>query len=98
MITTQEVRIILDRNRNGLDALPSVAAGASLSPGVYWDADRGVVEAVESTRTADKRYALLSKRLDITFDELVRQMAMGGGGHTGRPVAYHLRKGSNTTH
>lgn len=98
MIGTHEVRIILDRNRNGLDGLPEVAPGGSLAPGVYWDPDRRVVEPVESTRTADRRYVLLSSRLEITFGELVRQMAMGGGGHSGRAVPYHVGKGGVETH
>lgn len=89
MITTQDVRIILDRNQNGLDGRPIVEAGASLQPGLYWDRTGRAVAAVEATRTSDRRYVLLSHRLDITFDELVRELAMGGGGPSGRPVPYH---------
>jgi hypothetical protein len=89
VITTQEVRIILDRNQNGLDGRPVVEAGASLAPGLYWDGAARTVAAVEATRTADRRYVLLSHRLDIAADELVRELAMGGGGPSGRPVPYH---------
>ena len=89
MITTQEIRIILDRNQNGLDGRPVVEAGASMPPGLYWDAADRVVAAVEATRTAGRRYALLSHRLDVTADELVRELAMGGGGQIGRAVPYH---------
>jgi hypothetical protein len=89
MITTQQVRIILDRNQNGLDGRPAFEAGASLPPGVYWDAAARAVVAVEAQRTADRRYVLLSHRMEITADELVRELAMGGGGSSGRPVPYH---------
>jgi len=89
VITTQDVRIILDRNQNGLDGRPVVEAGASMAPGVYWDAAARAVAAVEAARTADRRYVLLSHRLEVTSDELVRELAMGGGGHSGRPVPYH---------
>ena len=89
MISTQEVRIILDRNQNGLDGRPVIDAGASLPPGVYWDPVARAVVAVEATRTADRRYVLLSHRMEITSDELVRELAMGGGGHSGRPIPYH---------
>lgn len=92
MITTREVRIILDRNRNGLDGRPAVSQGGSLSPGVYWDGS--AVVGVEATRTADRRYVQLSHRMDITADELVRELAMGGGGSSGRAVPYHEGKGA----
>jgi hypothetical protein len=89
VISTQEVRIILDRNQNGLDGRPAIEAGAGLPPGLYWDQASRSVAAVEATRTADRRYVLLSNRIDITADELVRELAMGGGGPSGRPVPYH---------
>jgi hypothetical protein len=57
--------------------------------GVYWDEAGRRVEAVETPRTADREQVLLSDRLDVTFDELVRLMAMGGGGRTGRATPYH---------
>ena len=81
--------MILDRNQNGLDGLPRVAAGASAPPGLYWDPARRMVVPLEASGPADADLVLLSARLDITFDELVRQMAMGGGGRSGRPVPYH---------
>ena len=89
MITTQQVRIILDRNRNGLDGLPRLPAGAQMGAGVYWDRAAGRVEIVESARSADREYVRLSDRPQITFDELVRLMAMGGGGRSGRAIPYH---------
>jgi hypothetical protein len=89
VITTQQVRIILDRNRNGLDGLPRVPAGGQLGVGVYWDGATRRVEAVEAPRQAEGERVLLSHRLDVTFDDLVRVMAMGGGGHSGRAVPYH---------
>lgn len=89
MITTQQVRIILDRNRNGLDGRPAVRAGGRVEPGLYWDPDARKVVAMEAAGTADKSLVLLSRRLDISVDDLVRSMAMGGGGHSGRAVEYH---------
>jgi hypothetical protein len=89
VITTQQVRIILDRNRNGLDGLPAVRAGERLEAGLYWDPEARKVVALESAGTADKPLVLLSPRFDVTVDELVRQMAMGGGGGTGRAIPYH---------
>jgi hypothetical protein len=89
VITTQQVRIILDRNRNGLDGRPAVAAGGRLDAGLYWDPDARKVVPMEAAGTADKGLVLLSRRLDIGVDELVRSMAMGGGGQTGRPIEYH---------
>jgi hypothetical protein len=89
VITTQQVRIILDRNRNGLDGLPRVPAGGQLGVGVYWDEATRRVEAVEAPRSAEAERVLLADRLDVTFDELVRLMAMGGGGRTGRATPYH---------
>jgi hypothetical protein len=89
VITTQEVRIILDRNQNGLDGRPTVQPGASLAPGVYWDPDARALVPVEATRTAERGYVLLAQRLDITADELVRELAMGGGGQSGRARPYH---------
>jgi hypothetical protein len=89
LITTQQVRIILDRNRNGLDGLPRVTAGGQIGPGVYWDEAARRVETVETPRTADRELVVLSDRLDVTFDDLVRLMAMGGGGRTGRAAPYH---------
>ena len=89
MIATQQVRIILDRNRNGLDGLPLTGAGEQLSRGLYWDEATRRVVPVEGVQTADRALVLLSDDLDVTFDDLVRRMAMGGGGHTGRAVPYH---------
>ena len=90
MITSQQVRIILDRNQNGLDGLPTLSAGTMAQPGLYWDAASRKVVAVESATTAGSDLVLLSPRLDVTVDELVRSMAMGGGGDSGRPTPYHL--------
>jgi len=98
VITTQEVRIILDRNQNGLDGRPAVDAGASLPPGIYWDPAARAVVPVEATRTADRRHVLLSHRMEMTADELVRELAMGGGGHSGRPVPYHQGARPAATH
>lgn len=98
MIATQQVRIILDRNQNGLDGLDNVGAGQPLAPGIYWDAAARRVVTVESSRPADQALVLLSERLDVTFDELVRKMAMGGGGHSGRAVPYHLGAGATGKH
>jgi hypothetical protein len=89
VITTQQVRIILDRNQNGLDGRPTVDAGGTLVPGLYWERAGRTVVAVEAARTAERQHVLLSHRLDITADELVRELAMGGGGQSGRPVPYH---------
>jgi hypothetical protein len=83
------VRIILDRNRNGLDGRPRVRAGGQMDVGVYWDEAERRVEIVETPRSADREYVLLGERPDVTFDELVRLMAMGGGGRSGRAVPYH---------
>ena len=98
MITTQQVRIILDRNRNGLDGLPRVASGQQLGRGVYWDESARRVVPVDGSQLADRDLVLLSDDLDVTFDELVRRMAMGGGGHTGRAVPYHAGVGSASHH
>ena len=98
MITTQQVRIILDRNRNGLDGLPRVDAGQQLGRGLYWDAATRRVVPVDGPRSAEKALVLLSEDLEITFDELVRRMAMGGGGHSGRPVPYHAGAGGAAHH
>jgi hypothetical protein len=96
MIAGREVLIILDRNQNGLDGRPVVAIGGMLGPGVYWDPDRAEVVAVDASRPADRRYIFLSPRRDVTADELVRELAMGGGGASGRAVPYHARRGSST--
>ena len=98
MITTQQVRIILDRNRNGLDGLPRAEAGQQLGRGLYWDEAARRVWPVEGAQTADRALVLLSDDLEITFDELVRRMAMGGGGHSGRAVPYHVGAGGATHH
>ncbi|HZQ99434.1 MAG TPA: hypothetical protein VFC93_11540 [Chloroflexota bacterium] len=88
MITSQQVRIILDRNRNGLDGRPSVAAGTMAQPGLYWDAAARKVVPIEAPTTVDRDLVLLARRLDVTVDELVRQLAMGGGGESGRAIPY----------
>lgn len=98
MITTQQVRIILDRNQNGLDGRPAIRTGERLDAGLYWDPTGRKVVALESAGTADKALVLLSRRLDVTVDDLVRQMAMGGGGATGRPVPYHAGAASESAH
>lgn len=99
MITTQQVRIILDRNRNGLDGRPAVQPGQPMHPGVWWDASGRKVVRVESGRpAAEVACVLLSERLDITVDDLVRLLAMGGGGHSGRAVPYHAGAGSSQSH
>lgn len=89
MITSQDVRIILDRNRNGLDGRPSVAAGQALQPGVYWEPVSRTVVSIVDARVAEMRYVSLSPRPDVGFDELVRELAMGGGGQSGNPIPYH---------
>ena len=98
MITTQQVRIILDRNRNGLDGRPSAKPGERVDPGLYWDPDGRKVVPMEAASSADRSLVLLSRRLDITVDELVRQVAMGGGGVSGRPVPNHTGLGSEASH
>ena len=90
------MRIILDRNRNGLDGLPRAAAGQQLERGLYWDEEAHQVVPIDAARAADRSLVLLSDDLDLTFDELVRRMAMGGGGHSGRAVPYHA--GAGTAH
>ena len=90
--------MILDRNRNGLDGLPRIGAGEQLSRGLYWDAAARRVEPIEGAQAADRDLVLLSDDLEITFDELVRRMAMGGGGHSGRAVPYHAGSGSASHH
>jgi hypothetical protein len=98
VITTQQVRIILDRNRNGLDGLPRSTSGEQIGRGLYWDEATRRVVPVEGPQAADRALVLLSDDLEITFDELVRRMAMGGGGHTGRAVPYHAAAGSVSHH
>ena len=98
MITTQQVRIILDRNRNGLDGLPRLSSGQQLARGLYWDAASRRVVPVEGSQAADRELILLSDDVEITFDELVRRMALGGGGHSGRAVPYHAGAGSASHH
>jgi hypothetical protein len=98
LITTQQVRIILDRNRNGLDGLPRAEGGAILSRGVYWDEAARRVVAVEGSQTAERALVQLSENTAITFDELVRRMAMGGGGRSGQPVPYHAGAGASAHH
>ena len=89
MITTQQVRIILDRNQNGLDGRDRVRSGDRISPGFYWDESTRRIQVIDSVGSSDKDYVVLSNNLDLTVDELVRSLAMGGGGHTGRPTMYH---------
>jgi hypothetical protein len=98
LITTQQVRIILDRNRNGLDGLPRAEAGVMLSRGLYWDVAARRVVAVEAPQSADRPLVQLSDDPGITFDELVRRMAMGGGGRSGEPVPYHSGAGAPAHH
>ena len=98
MITTQQVRIILDRNRNGLDGRPLAKPGERVEPGLYWDPDGRKVVTMEAAGSADRSLVLLSRRLDVSVDELVRQMAMGGGGLSGRPVPYHTGLGAEASH
>ncbi|MBM4417221.1 MAG: hypothetical protein FJ033_02740 [Chloroflexi bacterium] len=94
MITSQQVRIILDRNQHGLDGLPRVAAGRSLAPGTYWDPYEREVISCATPQTAIADVVLLSHDPDISVDRLVRQMAMGGGGRSGRARPYHARAAS----
>ncbi|TAK22857.1 MAG: hypothetical protein EPO26_09755 [Chloroflexota bacterium] len=89
MIASKQVRILLDRNRNGLEGRPFVNPGQAASVGLYWDSVAGEVVAIDTPRGVDRHLILLSRDRDVSYDALVRQMAMGGGGHTGRAVAYH---------
>ncbi len=89
MITTQQVRIILDRNQNGLDGRERVRPGDRIAPGLYWDETTRRIQVFDSVGSSDRNYVVLSNNLDLTVDELVRSLAMGGGGHTGRPTTYH---------
>ena len=89
MITTQQVRIILDRNQNGLDGRIRVRTGERVSPGIYWNELSRRIHVVDGASVAESDYVVLSNNLDLTVDELVRSLAMGGGGHTGRPTIYH---------
>jgi hypothetical protein len=98
VITTQQVRIILDRNQNGLDGRPAARPGERIEPGLYWDAEARKVVPLEAAGTADKPLVLLSRRLDISVDELVRSMAMGGGGGSGRAIPYHAGAGTEARH
>ena len=98
MITTQQVRIILDRNQNGLDGRSRVHAGDRVSPGLYWDESTRRIRVIDSVGSADKDYVILSSNLDLSVDELVRSLAMGGGGHTGKPAIYHESAGSASHH
>ena len=50
-----KVRIILDRNQNGIDGRPTVAAGASLQPGLYWDPAARRDRLVHTIRVAGAR-------------------------------------------
>ena len=88
MIATQQVRIILDRNQNGLDGRPKVEPGSSLDSGLYWDPIGRKVVPVEAAGPAQQALILLSRHIDITVDDLVRSLAMGGGGDSGRAVPY----------
>lgn len=88
MITTRDLRLILDRNQNGLDGRPAVQAGERAEPGLYWNPHTRVIVPMESATVADERLVLLSSRLDVTVDEIVRQLAMGGGARSGRPQEY----------
>lgn len=89
MISTRSVRLILDRNQNGLEGRPIIDVGGALASGLYWDPTTRQAVSVESGRAADRRYVLLSPRVDVTFDELVRELVMGGGGSSGRAPPYH---------
>ena len=73
-------------------------AGQVASPGLYWDPVGRKVDAIEAPRSAERELVLLTHRVDITFDELVRQMAMGGGGHSGRAIDYHARESQRSSH
>jgi hypothetical protein len=98
MITTQQVRIVLDRNQHGLDGRPRIESGATMDVGLYWDAEARKLVPVESRGVADRRLVLLSPRLDVTIDELVPSLAMGGGGSSGRAIAYHVGAASQDHH
>jgi hypothetical protein len=97
-ITTWEMRLLLDRNPNALDARPVYAAGESLPAGLYWDADRREGVPFAGGGTADRRLISLHEKPDATFDEVVRQVAMGGGGHSGRPVPYEQARAAEKSH
>lgn len=98
MITTQQVRIILDRNGNGLDGRPLLSRGERIEAGLYWDPEGRKVVPVDAAGSADRPLVLLSRRLDITVDELVRSMAMGGGGASGRAAPYHAGRAVESRH
>ena len=53
---------------------------------------------IEGTQAAERDLVQLADDLEIGFDELVRRMAMGGGGHTGRAAPYHAGVGSAAHH
>jgi hypothetical protein len=98
LITTQQVRIILDRNRNGLDGLPRFEAGQQLSRGLYWDSAARRVVVAEMPQSADRALVQLSDDPAITFDTLVRRIPMGGGGRSGQAVPYHSGAGAAAHH
>ena len=98
MITTQQMRIILDRNQNGLDGRTRVKSGERVTPGIYWNEITRRIHIVEGAGVADGDFVVLSNNLDLTIDELVRSLAMGGGGHSGRPTVYHEGAGAASQH
>ena len=87
-ITNWEMRLILDRNQNALEGRPTFDAGSSVAPGLYWDPVARLVVPIQSQQTTDRHLVSVHPNPGATMDDVVGEVAMGGGGRSGRPVPY----------
>ena len=97
-ITAWEMRLVLDRNQNALDGLAAVESGATASAGLYWDpANRQLVSLAQLSR-APIHLVRIHANPDAALDVVVRELAMGGGGHSGRPTSYERARAGERAH
>ena len=87
-VTTESFRVFLNLNVNALDARPRFLAGEELSPGLYWNEATCEVERIEQPRAAAGPVVQLSRDPDVTYGRLIREVALGSGGRSGRPLPY----------
>jgi hypothetical protein len=97
-ITNWEMRLILDRNRNALDGRPAHEVGADIQPGLYWDPANRVVVPVTARQRAERPLVSIHDNPNASMDDVVREVAMGGGGHSGRPTPYEQARATEKHH
>lgn len=97
-ITKWEMRLVLDRNRNAFDGRPRHAAADEVPPGLYWDPERREVVSIPARQRTDRALLSIHEKPDASLDDVVRQLAMGGGGVSGKPVPYEVARAAESQH